>query len=288
MKRSAWLDHATVKVLDALQKSHQLDRADARREAYLLLSMALELSVVKLRTWPDEELSETEEAHAERLLSRRLKGEPIAYIKGSREFWGLELKVTPDVLIPRPETELLVELGLEHLSGNEPLGLNVLDLGTGSGAIALAIASERPELNVLAVDNSETALEVAKTNAERLQIHNLSFLKSDWLSQVPEGQYGLILSNPPYVAPGDPHLVEGDLVFEPDIALSAEDNGYADLKRIIEDSRKFLSPGWLLMEHGESQADECQHLLKTAGYQQIQSHTDAAGHMRVTEAYYQP
>jgi release factor glutamine methyltransferase len=214
------------------------------------------------------------------LAKRRRDGEPVAYLTGHREFRGLDLNVTPAVLIPRPETETLVEAALERLPAGRPL--RVLDLGTGSGAIALAIAHERPLATLTATDVSPEALEVARANAQRLSIGNVAFVRSDWYAGLPAGRFHLIASNPPYVAPGDPHLREGDLRFEPRIALSPGQDGLAALKAIVFGAPGRLEPGGdLVVEHGYDQSDVVRGLFRTAGFGDIVALRDLAGIPRV-------
>jgi release factor glutamine methyltransferase len=210
------------------------------------------------------------------LARRRRDGEPVAYLTGTREFYGLDLEVTPDVLIPRPETELLVELALIRIDADEHT--EVLDLGSGSGAIALAIASERPSSAVLGVDISGAAVELARRNASRLKLRNVAFLESDWFSAVPAKRYGVIVANPPYVAAGDGHLSEGDLRFEPAAALAAGVDGLSSIRTIIAGAAAYLLPGaWLLIEHGYDQADAVQAMLRDAQFSFVQSRRDLAG-----------
>ncbi len=202
------------------------------------------------------------------LVERRAAGEPVAYITGRRGFWSLDLEVTPATLIPRPETELLVELALERLPPDT--GAIVVDLGTGSGAIALAIASERPRTNVIATDASAEALAVASGNAQRLGIANVSFMQGDWLAPLGERRVAMIVSNPPYIEAADPHLAQGDLRFEPASALASGADGLDDIRRILIDTRKHLQPGgWLLFEHGWNQGEAARALLADAGYTEV-------------------
>ena len=214
------------------------------------------------------------------LAKRRRDGEPVAYLTGAREFWGLPLAVTPDVLIPRPETETLVELALERLPRDR--ALHVLDLGTGSGAIALAIASERPRLHVIATDRSADALDVARANAQRLGIGNSEFVRSDWYASVGANRFDVIVSNPPYVADADPHLTEGDVRFEPVAALASGRDGLAALRIIVAGARDHLAPtGTLLVEHGHDQAAAVVQLFRAAGFGDIVTRRDLAGISRV-------
>ena len=246
-----------------------LDALDTR----VLLCHALHLTRVQLITRADHLLNDTEAARLEALLARRAAGEPVAYLTGEREFYGLPFQVTPAVLIPRPDTELLVELACERL----PRGGSVLDMGTGSGAIAVAIAHARPDAQVSALDASAAALEVARGNAARNGVH-VEFLQSDWyaaLSQAPR-RFDMIVSNPPYIVAGDRHLSEGDLRFEPVDALTDHADGLSALRTIVAGAPAFLAPGgWLLMEHGYHQAQAVRALLQ--GWDQVQSWRDLAG-----------
>lgn len=213
-------------------------------------------------------------------MERRAAGEPIAYLTGNCEFYGLEFRVTPAVLIPRPETELLVDLALERLPVEGRA--RVLDLGTGSGCIAVSLGRQRPRMEVWAADAAPAALEVARDNALRLGA-TVRFVRSDWLADLAGERFDLILSNPPYVAAGDPHLSRGDLRFEPASALVAGEDGLNDIRRIVAAAPAHLAPGgWLLFEHGYDQAQRCRALLTAAGFGQVTSWRDLAGIERVS------
>jgi len=215
------------------------------------------------------------------LLDRRGQGEPVAYITGRRGFWSLDLEVTPATLIPRPETELLVELALDRLPRD--VACSVADLGTGSGAIALAIARERPRARVLASEASAPALVVAQRNAQRHDIGNVSFLRGDWLAPLAGQRLDLIVSNPPYIESDDPHLGQGDLRFEPVTALAAGADGLDDIRRIVLDARNHLQPGgWLLFEHGWNQGEAVRGLLRDAGYAEVFTAPDLERRDRVS------
>ncbi|MEI7917671.1 MAG: peptide chain release factor N(5)-glutamine methyltransferase, partial [Methylophilaceae bacterium] len=215
------------------------------------------------------------------LLKRRLDGEPIAYILGVREFYGLTLKVTPATLIPRPDTETLVDAAFQKIPVNG--AWDILDLGTGTGAVALAIAKQRPKSNVIGVDASAEALAVAIENAQSLGLTNVHFLKSDWFSDLVGQRFEVIVSNPPYIAEGDCHLTQGDLRFEPRSALVSGVDGLDDIRRIIQDAPNYLKPnGWLMLEHGYDQAQSVASLLKEHGFSQIDHTQDLAGTLRVT------
>ncbi len=214
------------------------------------------------------------------LAKRRREGEPVAYLVGRREFWGLDLVVSPAVLIPRPETETLVEAALARLPADRPM--RVLDLGTGSGAIALAIAKERPLAQVTATDVSEEALDVARGNATRLGLGNVAFVRSDWYAEVPPVRYDAILANPPYIDPADRHLAEGDLRFEPRWALTPGSTGLSSLAAIVAGAPGRLAPGGLLaVEHGFDQGEQVRGLFGDAGFVTVEAFRDLAGLWRV-------
>lgn len=260
--------------LAALQVQSLLEPLDFR----VLLCHALQLSRVALITQSERGLSAAEAQQLATLVQRRLDGEPVAYIVGQREFFGLPFEVSPAVLIPRPDTELLVELTLERL----PQGGAVLDMGTGSGAIAVSVAHSRPDAQVTALDLSEEALAVARRNAAANHAR-VSFLQSDWYSAVPTQRFDVIASNPPYIASGDHHLAQGDLRFEPVGALTDHADGLSALRTIIAGAPAHLPPGgWLLMEHGYDQAAAVRDLLTLQGWQEVQSWTDLAGIERVS------
>lgn len=249
----------------------------------MLLQAVLKVPRAYLLAHPERELNEAEQSTCQALLHRRLAGEPMAHILGEREFFGLNLKVTPATLIPRPETELLVELALQKLSQHP--GMRVLDLGTGTGAIALAIAHTRPDVEVVAVDASASALEVARENARRLGTGNVSFEQSDWFSALGGNRFDLIVSNPPYIAASDEHLSQGDVRFEPMTALVSGVDGLDDIRRIVIRAKDFLRPeGWLLLEHGYDQAPRVREILLQNDYVSIFSARDLAGIERVSGA----
>ncbi|WP_395403864.1 peptide chain release factor N(5)-glutamine methyltransferase [Pseudoduganella sp. UC29_106] len=260
--------------LGALQRQPLLDPVDQR----ILVCHALGVTRTALITQSERVLSEEEALRITQLLQRREHGEPVAYLVGSREFFGLPFETTPAVLIPRPDTELLVELALERLP---PTG-RVLDLGTGSGAIAVAIAHTRPDADVSALDVSTEALAVAQRNAQRNGAR-VRFLHSDWFAAVAGEKFDLIVSNPPYIASGDRHLDEGDLRFEPSGALTDFADGLSALRQLVQDAPRHAHPGaWLLMEHGYDQAEAVRGLLSSAGYTEVASWQDLAGIQRVS------
>ena len=246
-------------------------------ENRILLCHALGISRVALITQSERQLDAAEAKRIDALVARRSAGEPIAYIVGKREFYGLDFEVSDAVLIPRPDTELLVELAIERA----PVRARVLDMGTGSGAIAISISHARPDAQVTALDVSEAALAVARGNAVR-NAARVRFLHSDWFAAVGGEQFDIIVSNPPYIAAGDEHLSQGDLRYEPQDALTDHADGLSDLRAIAQGARNHLAPGgWLLMEHGYDQAAQVRALLGEH-YTEVQSWRDLSGIERVT------
>jgi release factor glutamine methyltransferase len=253
----------------------------ARLEAEILLAACLDRPRSHLFAWPERQVEPWQQERFATLISRRASGEPIAYLLGRREFWSLPLTVTPETLIPRPETETLVTLALEKIPQDS--ALRIADLGTGTGAIALAIARERPRSEVIATDISPAALSVAKGNATRLDLDNVWFVCGSWCQALTADALDFVLSNPPYVAETDPHLREGDLRFEPRTALAAGPAGMDDLQRIVPCAHARLHrDGWLIVEHGYDQGDKVMQLMKTQGFREISDHADAAGLSRVS------
>ncbi|MGR3897365.1 peptide chain release factor N(5)-glutamine methyltransferase [Pseudomonas sp. 1176_21] len=268
-------------IIASLLRGAQLpDSPTARLDIELLLAAAIGKSRSYLHTWPERIVSSEAAATFATYLQRRSQGEPVAYILGQQGFWKLDLEVAPHTLIPRPDTELLVEVALELLPATP---LQVLDLGTGSGAIALALASERGGWQVTAVDRVPEAVALAERNRQRLQLDNAKVLASHWFDALPGQRFTLIVSNPPYIAEQDPHLAAGDVRFEPSSALVAGSDGLDDLRQIITQAPQHLLPGgWLLLEHGYDQAAAVRELLARHGFEQIQSRTDLGGHERIS------
>ena len=255
----------------------RLDRVDA--EALLLHVLGQPRGW--LFTHGGDALTPEQSSRFDELTARRQAGEPVAYLTGRRGFWTLDLEVTPDTLIPRSETELLVELALARI----PHGAasRIADLGTGSGAIALAIASERPTARVVATDASEAALAVARRNAQGNDIANIEFRHGSWLAPLADERFDLIASNPPYIENGDPHLVEGDLRFEPMSALASGDDGLDDLRTLVSAApSRLVVGGWLLVEHGWEQGDAVRALFANAGFSDVETIRDLEGRDRVT------
>ncbi len=259
----------------------QLCRTIDQIDAQMLLQFVLKVNKAFILTHPEYVLTSAQTVAFNDLVARRKTGEPVAYLIGEREFYDLTFKVTPAVLIPRPETELLVELALTRIDADGCK--HILDLGTGCGSVAITIAKHRPQSDVVAVDLSIDAVSVARINAHNHALQNLSIITGNWFDKFADKKFDLIVSNPPYVAVGDPHLLQGDLRFEPQIALTAGDNGLACLHDIVVTAPKYLNAdGWLLLEHGYDQSDACQQLLAEAGFRHIFSHPDLAGMMRVS------
>lgn len=260
----------------------RLGPGDGADEAAILLAHALGVDRAWLIAHGSDPLSTEAAVRFEALIARRAAGEPVAYLTSRRGFHALELAVSPAVLIPRPETELLVELALERMPVDHPLA--VLDLGTGSGAIALAVAAARPRARVTATDASAAALAVARTNAERLGLANVEFINGSWWAPLAGRRFDLVLSNPPYIADCDPHLAVGDLRFEPRSALAAGPDGLDDLRIIAAGACSHLEAGgWLLVEHGFDQGAAVRALFTEAGLGSAATYRDLEGRDRVTE-----
>ncbi|MCG8156632.1 peptide chain release factor N(5)-glutamine methyltransferase [Brenneria goodwinii] len=251
-----------------------------KRDAEILLGFVTGKARTFLLAFGETMLTEAQEQQLDALLARRIQGEPIAYLTGEREFWSLPLAVSPATLIPRPDTECLVEQALQRLPAEASA---ILDLGTGTGAIALAIASERQDCQVTGVDAQPDAVTLARHNAERLGITNVRFLLSDWFSALSQQRYTLIVSNPPYIDAEDIHLSQGDVRFEPGSALVAAENGLADLRFIIQHAAGHLLPdGWLLLEHGWQQGAAVRQLLQCNGFERIETCQDYGNNDRVS------
>lgn len=259
----------------------EIETATARIEIQSLLQQVLGVARSYLLAHPEQRLSTVQQAAYGDLLQRRLQCEPIAYILGEREFFSLKFKVTPDTLIPRPETELLVELALQRIPTRR--GCRVLDLGAGSGAIALSIGHARPSAEVIGVDTSAPALAVARENAQRLGVVNVRYVQSDWFAALHGQSFDLIVSNPPYIAAGDVHLSQGDVHFEPLSALVSGADGLDDIRLIVGQAGGFLeNRGWLLLEHGYNQGAAVRDLLQQSGFSEVLSAKDIAGIERVS------
>ncbi len=248
------------------------------RDSQFLLCYILNCTTVYLHSQADQCLTQQQLTQFDQLLQQRQQGQPIAHIIGRRGFWTLDLQITPDTLIPRPDTELLVELALSKIKPD----MLVADLGTGSGAIALSLAQEHPLATILAMDYSMPALIVAKKNAAIHQLNNVSFWHGHWLDAIADNSMNMVVSNPPYIQQDDPHLSQGDVRFEPLSALTSGVDGLDDIRKIVEQARKCLKmSGWLLVEHGYDQAQQVQDLFQQAGYINITSHKDLGDNDRV-------
>ncbi|UQB43473.1 peptide chain release factor N(5)-glutamine methyltransferase [Thiomicrospira microaerophila] len=279
MTNQAWLISTAIQ--QAVQQlTNSANDCNPKLEAEILLCHSLRVNRAYLLTWPEKALTETQVAEFFALVERRQAGEPIAYLLGYKEFWGLALQVSPATLIPRADTETLIEIALQKLAQYPKP--QILDMGTGSGAIALALASERPDAKITAIDASPAALAVAQANGLAHQL-KINWLLSDWFSQLEGQKFDCIVSNPPYIEQQDLHLTQGDLRFEPDSALSSGSDGLDDLRLIICQAPSYLNQqAWLFVEHGYNQADAVKQLFRQAGFQSITCQVDLAGHPRVS------
>lgn len=273
MTYQAWLKQAIARLRES---------ESPRRDAEILLGHVTGKTRTFILAFDETQLTPTEQDALARLLARRERGEPVAHLVGVREFWSLPLFVSAATLIPRPDTECLVEQALARLPAAP---CTVLDLGTGTGAIALALASERPDCHITGVDFIADAVELAKKNAAQLAINNATFMQSNWFSALAGQQFAMIVSNPPYIDEQDVHLSQGDVRFEPKTALVAADNGLADLALIIREGRQSLLPGgYMLLEHGWRQGEAVRTLFTEAGYQQAETCRDYGDNDRLTLA----
>ena len=267
-------------LISATQQLHAISET-ALLDAQVLLAHALHVNQAYLYTWPNKTVSEEQYQQFQSMLNRRLTSEPIAYIIGQKEFWSLPFIVNSSTLIPRSETELIVEFCVNTFTSDQALKL--LDLGTGCGAIAIAIASMRPNWQIVATDISNDALTTAQKNAENLQINTVQFIQSHWFKQVPLAQFDIIISNPPYIAKDDSHLNSPELAYEPMQALVSDDQGMSDLSHIIRHAQRYLaSNGYLILEHGYNQSDAVSQLMSANGYTHIINQADLSGIQRVT------
>ncbi|EOE6857959.1 peptide chain release factor N(5)-glutamine methyltransferase [Cronobacter dublinensis] len=267
------------------QAIHRLsDSESPRRDAEILLGFVTGRTRTFILAFGETSLADDELTRLDALLARRVQGEPVAYLTGQREFWSLPLEVSAATLIPRPDTECLVEQALARLPAAP---CRILDLGTGTGAIALALACERPDCQVTALEVVPEAVALARRNAQRLGIDNVTVLQSHWFSALTDARFSLIVSNPPYIDGDDPHLTQGDVRFEPKSALVAPDAGLADLDAIITGARRFLeNDGWLLVEHGWRQGGSVRELFTRAGYHGVETCRDYGGNERLTLGQY--
>jgi release factor glutamine methyltransferase len=270
------LAQALKLAISQLNMHHQ-----ARLDAEVLLAHVLDKPRVYLHTWPEAELSQDQKLQFLSMIRQRAAGQPVAYLTGQREFWSLNFAVTPDSLIPRPETELLVERTLALLPENETL--RIADLGTGSGAIAIALAHERRHWRLYAIDRSLQCVKLAQSNSRRLDVDNLCFVNADWSKALANQCFDAIVANPPYIADRDPHLRQGDVRFEPASALTSGPQGLDDLRRLTKDAPRVLKPGgWIVLEHGMDQANNIRKLLNNIAFKNIATARDPAGLERVS------
>ena len=277
-----WLQQARQQLVAGADDEHAA--SSAALDARLILAHVLQQSYTYLYTWGDRLLTADQLQQADGLLQQRLQGQPLAYIVGEREFWSLPLQVSPATLIPRADTETLIEWVLDLAAEQQiPAQGSALDLGTGTGAIALAIATEFPDWQVTGADFQPAAVTLASTNQQRLGLNNARIIRSDWYQAVADETFDLIVSNPPYIDGDDPHLHQGDVRFEPTSALVAEDAGMADLTHIIAQAPAHLNAGgWLLLEHGYQQADAVCELLIQRGFSQVDNRKDLGGNPRIS------
>jgi len=273
--------HSIQSQLSAASQTLAAYSDSAVLDAEVLLCHVLNKQRSYLRTWPEQALTPEQINAFHQLIQQRRSGTPVAYLTGKREFWSREFFVTPGVLIPRPDTECLIELSLKLVPPDT--ACNIADLGTGSGIIAITLAAERPHTQVLACDTSPGALAIARSNAAQHQLNNIRFYQSDWFADLPRQQFRLIVSNPPYIAEDDLHLQQGDVRFEPSRALIAAKRGLSDIKTIADHARFWLEPdGHLLIEHGYDQQDAVQAIFKNLGYLKVQTYRDLSGQPRMT------
>jgi release factor glutamine methyltransferase len=257
----------------------------AQLDAEILLAFSLNKSRTWLRTWPEQCIDQSAMSDFTQLVKQRQQGLPIAYLTGQREFWTQTFQVTKDVLIPRPETELLVEHCLQMIAPNQ--SQLILELGTGSGAIAISIATERPQAQIIATDVSQAALEMAQINADSAGVSNIQFLHSDWFNTIDTQDFALIISNPPYIEQNDPHLQQGDVRFEPRLALTSGKDGLRDIQIIAQQAQNYLATdAYLALEHGYNQSDAVAKILSNNHYTNIKNYCDLQGNPRITIAQY--
>lgn len=271
-------------IADAKNQLHGFTDS-VQADVELLLCHVLECNRTWLHTWPEKELTHEQITHFKTLINKRREHQPVAYLTGKRGFWSFELDVNESTLIPRPETELLVENALEKIPPDSTM--KILDLGTGSGAIALAIAHERPHCHVTAIEQSAAALEIAINNSQSLNLKNITFIHGNWFEPVQGKRFDLIASNPPYIAEQDEHLTQGDVQHEPLTALASGKDGLNDIRHLISRASNHLNQnGWLILEHGFDQNKVIQQLFTQSGYHQIQQINDLSGHVRVSMGKY--
>ncbi len=275
-----------MNIQQALQQaSNDLSESSpsAMLDAQVLLSFVLQCNTAHLAAWPEKELDKKQQSHYLQLIQQRLKGLPVAHLTGQREFWSLDFFVNNSTLIPRPETETLIEYILAKFNRREDLKL--LDMGTGTGAIAISIAKEKPGWKIVASDISEEALKLARQNSEYHQTNNITFIQSDWFKSISPVDFDIIVSNPPYITSDDPHLQQGDVRFEPLSALASGAEGMDDIEHLCLHAPQHLNNnGWLIIEHGYNQAQQVAECFTKNGFIKIEQQQDLSGHIRMTAA----
>ena len=275
-----------MNIQQALQQANQdlsESSPSAMLDAQVLLSFVLRCNSAHLAAWPEKELSEEQQSHYLQLIQKRHQGSPVAHLTGQREFWSLNFSVNDSTLIPRPETETLIEYILAEFNHRETLKL--LDMGTGTGAIAIAIAKEKPGWEIVASDISAEALKLARQNSEQHQTANITFIQSDWFENISADDFDIIVSNPPYIASDDPHLQQGDVRFEPLSALTSGPEGMDDIEQLCSQAADYLNNnGWLIIEHGYNQAQQVADCFAKNGFTMIGQQQDLSGHTRMTAA----
>jgi release factor glutamine methyltransferase len=273
-----------MKIQQALQQAGKKladSSPSAMLDAQVLLTHVLRCNTAHLAAWPEKTLSEDQLADFQKLVNRRQQGVPVAHLTGSREFWSLDFSVDDSTLIPRPETETLVEYLLENFGDRE--NLKLLDMGTGSGAIAISIAREKPGWEIVASDISERALKLARQNCSDHDTGNVTLIHSDWFQSIDQENFDIIISNPPYIASDDPHLTQGDVRFEPESALSSGATGMDDIEHICSHAKEYLlKNGWLMVEHGYNQKQLVADCFARNGFSEIEQRQDLSGHTRMT------
>jgi release factor glutamine methyltransferase len=273
-----------MKIQQALQQAGKKladSSPSAMLDAQVLLTHVLRCNTAHLAAWPEKTLSEDQLADFQKLVNRRQQGVPVAHLTGSREFWSLDFSVDDSTLIPRPETETLVEYLLENFGDRE--NLKLLDMGTGSGAIAISIAREKPGWEIVASDISEQALKLARQNCSDHDTGNVTLIHSDWFQSIDQENFDIIISNPPYIASDDPHLTQGDVRFEPESALSSGATGMDDIEHICSHAKEYLlKNGWLMVEHGYNQKQLVADCFARNGFSEIEQRQDLSGHTRMT------
>jgi release factor glutamine methyltransferase len=265
------------------QANHDLidSSSSATLDAQILLTHILRCNTAHLLAWPDKELEPEQTTRYQSLIKQRQAGKPVAHLTGLREFWSLNFFVNDSTLIPRPETETLVEFVLTKFAGEK--SLNLIDMGTGTGAIAISIATEKLDWKITASDISTEALKLAKKNSEHHMLANTSFIQSNWFENIKQKNFDIIISNPPYIAENDPHLQQGDVRFEPQRALTSGKMGMDDIKHLCQYAKNYLAQnGWLIVEHGYDQEKSVSDCFVEHGFNQIEQSTDLLGHTRMT------